>query len=289
MHTLIELLISGLANGSVYAIMAVGLALVYGISKVFNWAYGSFFTWGAYVAWFLSVAFFHLSYPMVFVLVTLIMFFLGLIIERGIICPLRWKPNWQITTMMVTLGLALLLDNVALVVFGPHIKSLPPLLKGIINLGDFAISTHEAAMFLIAIFTVIVLGLFLGKTRQGMSMRAVSQDMVGAQIVGIPINKMFGYVFAISAVLAGIAAILLSPKYYISPRGGWEVLIKAFVIIVFGGLGSMRGTFYSAFILGILEALVGWKFGYMWVMVFWFGVLLGVLIIKPRGLFGRWE
>jgi len=289
MNALVEVLTSGVANGAVYAILALGLALVYGISKVFNFAYGSLFTWGAYLAWIFLVGFFHWNYPVTFIIVVLGMFLFGLLIAKGLLRPLRQRPDWQVSTWMVTLGLALFLDNVALVTVGPLIKSLPLLFEGTINLGGFIISQHNLAILLFAISIVIALGLFLEKTRLGMSMRAVSQNTVGAQMVGIPINSVFAYTFAISAVLAGVAGVLLASKYFITPLGGWGVFIKAFIVITFGGLGSMKGALCAAFILGIVEALVAWKLGFMWVMVIWFVILLGVLIVRPRGLFGTTE
>jgi len=287
---LVEVLISGVANGAVYVILALGMVLVYGVSRIFNFAYGAFFTWGAYIAWVFLIGFMSLNYSIVFIIVILIMFFLfGLLVDRSIINPLRQRANWQVTTWMVTLGLALFLDNAALVVFGPHVKSLPILFEGTVSLGSFVVSRHDIAMLLLAISIVIILELFLAKTRLGMSMRAVAQDVVGAQMVGIPVNKVFGYIFAIAAVMAGTAGILLAPKYFITPLGGWEVFVKAFVIMAFGGLGSVKGTLYAAFILGIIEAIVAWQFGFMWIMVFWFAILLGVLTVRPRGLFGTTE
>lgn len=285
-HELIQVLISGVALGSIYAVMSIGMTLVYGVSRIFNFAYGSFFMWGAYFAWLLCVGFLRLNYAMVFMIAIPIMFLFGLIIERVVIRPLRWRADWEMLICFSTLGLAIFLDNTALVVFGPHVKSLPLLFEGSINLGGLIISTHEIAMLLVAISIVIILGLFLTKTRQGMAMRAVAQDTAGAQIVGIPINGVFSYTFAISAVLVGISGILLAPKYFMSPLGGWEILVKAFVIVAFGGLGSIKGTLYGAFILGVVEALVAWQFGVMWVMVFWFSVMLGVLTVRPMGLFG---
>lgn len=283
---LLGVLVGGVTLGSSYAVMAMGMSLVYGVSKVFNFAYGSFFIWGAYFAWLLLRASAGVSYPLAFIIVIAIMFLLGLAAERGIISPLRRRADWQATAMMITLGLALFLDNTALVVFGPLGKSLPPLLEGNINLGGMTMSAHEIGVLLFAISVMIVLGLFLTKTRTGMAMRAVAQDVVGAQIVGIPVRRVFCYAFAIAAALAGVAGILLSPKYFVFPLAGWDILVKAWVIVVLGGLGSIRGTLYSAFILGVAEAIVCWQFGGMWVMVFWFSILLGILSIRPGGLFG---
>ena len=142
MHEVAEVLISGIALGSVYAIMSVGMTLVYGITRVFNFAYGSFFTWGGYVAWLLFSSF-NLSYALVFIITALAMFMFGLLCERAIIRPLRWRADWEMTTMFSTLGLAIFLDSSALVVFGPWAKSVPLLIEGSISPGGFVIPRAE--------------------------------------------------------------------------------------------------------------------------------------------------
>lgn len=284
-HQLIEMLIGGVALGAVYALLTIGMTLVYGITRVFNFAYGSFFTWGGYVAWLLFSSL-HLSYPLVFIITALVMFLFGLASERVVIRPLRWRANWEMTTMFSTLGLAIFLDNTALVSFGPFAKSLPRLFEGSISLGGFVVPIGEIAVLLIAISIMIILWLFLNRTMQGLAMQAVAQDTAGAHIVGIPINRVFGYTFAISTALVAISSILLAPKYFITPLGGWEILVKAWVIMTFGGMGSVKGTLYAAFILGMVETLVAWQFGLMYTMIAWFVVLIGVLLVRPRGLFG---
>ncbi len=240
---------------------------------------------GGYVAWLLFTSA-HLSYPLVFIITVLVMFLFGLACERVVIRPLRWRADWEMTIVFSTLGLAIFLDNTALVSFGPFAKSLPLLFEGYISLGDFAVPTAEMAMLVIAVSIIVILGLFLNKAKEGMAMSAVAQDMVGARIVGIAINRVFGYTFAISTALVAISSILLAPKYFITPLGGWEILIKAWVIMTFGGMGSVKGTLYAAFILAMVETLVAWQFGLMWTMIAWFVVLIGVLIVRPRGLFG---
>lgn len=282
-----EVFIGGIVNGSIYAIMAVGLSLVYGVSRVFNFAYGSFFVFGAYFAWVL-LKLPGFNYALAFIGALVIMFALGLLSEVTSVRPLRWKPKWDITTMMSTLGLAILLNNIALVVFGPSKKVLPFIVEGNFHVGGFVITWYEVAVVIIALVVIFLLELFLKKTRIGMSMQAVSQDMMGAKIVGIPINKVFAYAFALSASLVAISAILLAPKVFFSPEGGWDTLCKAFVIVAFGGLGSVRGTLYAAFILAIVESAVAMYVGIGWVLVVWFAVLLVVLAIRPRGIAGIW-
>jgi branched-chain amino acid transport system permease protein len=283
---LVDVLISGVTNGSVYAVMAIGMALVYGVTKVFNFAYGSFFSMGGYLAW----VFFGLKfgYPLVILFVIPALFVAGFLTERYIIRPLRARDDWEMTACMITLGLALFLDNIYLVSFGPFVKSLPSLFEGSVGVGGFVVSTQDIAILVIAVLIMTVFIIFVDRTRLGMAMEAVAQDTTGAQIVGIPKDLVFGLVFAISAVLVGIGGILLAPKYFVSPLGGWTVMVKAWVITALGGMGSIRGSLYGAFILGIVEAGVGWQFGFTWTLVAWFAVLLSTLIVRPQGLFGTW-
>jgi branched-chain amino acid transport system permease protein len=285
-NELIEVLISGITNGSVYAVMAIGMALVYGVTKVFNFAYGSFYSMGGYMAWVVFGA--KLGYPLVFIAVIPALFIAGWLTERLAVRPLRKNPDWEMMAVMVTLGLALFLDNFYQAIFGPFVKSLPLLVQGQIEVGGFILAEQDITIFIIAISIMVLFMLFLGKNRLGMAVRAVAQNMTGAQIVGVAKDRIFALTFALSAVLVGTAGILLAPKYFVSPFGGWTILVKAWVITAFGGMGSLKGSLLGAFILGIVEALVGWQFGFTWTMFAWFTVLLITLIVRPQGLFGTW-
>jgi branched-chain amino acid transport system permease protein len=283
---LTDVLISGITNGSVYAIMAVGMALVYGVTRVFNFAYGSFYSMGGYLAWmFLKV---KVGYLFAIILVIPLLFLAGFATEKFAVRPLRERKDWEMMALMATLGLALFLDNLYLVAFGPFVKSLPLILEGQANLGGFVFAFQDILILLIAVSIMIGFMLFLGRTRLGMSVRAVAQNVSGAQIVGVAKDRVFGFTFAISAVLVGSGGILLAPKYFVSPLGGWEILVKAWVITAFGGMGSIKGSLYAAFILGIVEALVGWQFGFTWTLFAWVAILLITLIVRPQGLLGTW-
>lgn len=287
---LISGLLDGLTIGSVYALIALGLSLVFGVTRTFNFAHGSFFTWGAYAAWSLP----HLlgrqfGYPVIFLIVIPELFLLGWIFERIIVRPIRRSSNWIIMVMLTTLASALILDTTALVVFGPLTKRLPPLVEGAVQFGGFAISKNDLTIFIIAVGIITLLTVYLNYTRQGTAMRAVAQDITGANMVGVYVDKVFGYSLGISAVLAGIAGILLAPKYFISPMGGWTPYIKSFIIVFLGGLGSFKGTVTAAFMLGIIEAMVVLYISTVWVMPVWFIVLIGILVFRPKGLFGLWE
>ena len=288
-YKIISGLIDGITIGSVYALIALGLSLVFGVTRTFNFAHGSFFTWGAYFAWWMPVLFNRrLPYAVIFILVIPLLFVFGWVFEKLVVRPLRKSPNWIIIVMLTTLASALILDTTALVVFGPLTKSLPPLFEGAFHLGQHAIAVNDVAIFIIAVMIIGLLTLFLNKTRQGTAMRAVAQDLTGANMVGVYVDKTFGYSLGISAVVAGIAGILLAPKYFISPMGGWTPYIKSFIIVFLGGLGSFKGTVCAAFILGIIEAMVVLYISTVWVMPVWFVFLLAILIFRPKGLFGLW-
>lgn len=283
---IIDVFISGITIGSIYALMAVGMALVYGVTKVFNFAYGSFYGMGGYIAYTLFTR--DCNYAVVFVVTIPALFLSGMIIERLLIRKIRERASWEIDAMMVTLGLAMFLDQLYFLIFGPTVKSLPTLFKGSVNIFNYNYSYQDISMFIIAIGTIWVLLQFLNKTRSGRAVRAVALDIEGARIVGIPVNQIFGLSFAISSVMVGVSGILLAPKYFVSPLGGWDILVKAWVITAFGGMGSLRGSLYAAYILGIVEAFVGWQFGFTWTLLVWFIILLGTLIIRPQGLLGKW-
>lgn len=284
----LEVLISGIAQGAVYSLFAMGLSLVYGTARVLNFAQGSLYMLGAYIAWCLTTGYLDLGYGVTLPILIALLFGIGMLFERLIIRPLRWLPNWKTATMMITLGLAFMLDNLYLILFGPQDKLLPPFLEGTVRAGELVFSSHMMFIFAVAVAIVVALELFLHRTLFGSAMRAVAQDLQGANMVGINVNLVFGVTFGLSVVLAGIAGVLLAPIYLISPLGGWPPFLKAFVIVVFGGLGSTRGALFAALILGVIEAFVIYGIGASWIMPVWLVTLLIVLMFRPQGLLGVW-
>ncbi|MBT4287204.1 MAG: branched-chain amino acid ABC transporter permease [Deltaproteobacteria bacterium] len=276
-----------LASGS-YILMAMGLSLIYGVSGVFNYAHGSLLTIGAYIAWLLFALFSqYINYMMVFILVIPVMFYIGVGIETIIIRPLRRRPNWGFSAIIATLGLALIIDALIFIFFGPLLKTLPRPITGSIIVFGFPLNNYKMVILLVTLILSISLGLFFRRTLIGLSMRAVAQDGTGARIVGIPLNKIFGYTFGVSSVLAGISGIFLGSSYNLSPEGGWLFFIKAFIIVAVGGIGSLKGAFYAAVMLAVLESIVSFQFGNKWVMPCWFLSLMIILIFKPKGLCGE--
>ena len=285
-YDLIDVFISGLTNGSVFALMAVGMTLVYGVSKAFNFAYGSFFVLGGYIAWCLfglGVS----NYFWVFIIAIPLLFIFGYFAERTIVAPLRKRDDWEVTVMMITLGLAMLMDNSYIVSFGPRMKSIPSLLEGSFEFGEIVITYQDSMIFCLSITIMLIFLWLLSSTRIGMSVRAVSQNPIGAQIVGIPKEFIFASTFAISTVLVGLSGILLSQKYFVNPNGGWTIMVKAWVITAFGGMGSIKGALYAAFILGMLDAFVGYFFGMDWILMSMITVLILTLAVRPQGISGE--
>jgi len=289
MLQIVEVLFGGLTQGAVYCIIAVGLSLVYGASRILNFAHGSLYTVGGYLAWVLTTG--YLGWPLwLAILVAIpVLFAIGFGLERVVIRPMRSSPNWKINTIMVTLGLAFVLDNSFQVLFGATAKSIPAFVEGTVEFGGITFSLYRLWMLAIAVGLVVALDVFLTSTRYGQAVRAVSQDMQGAGQVGIDVNQVFGFTFGLSVVLTGLAGILLAPIFLISPLGGWGPFLKAFVIVVLGGLGSTRGACIAAFVLALLEALVVFYIGASWTMPVWLVMLLLVLMIRPKGLMGVWD
>ena len=291
LYEITDVIIAGLSTGSVYALMAVGMTLVYGVTKAFNFAYGDFFNMGGYFAWILifGLGFQFGGYLGVLVVVMPLMFAVGYGLEKLLVAPLRKRADWENKVMMLTLGLALFLTSLYTVVFGARMKSLPPILDGILEVGQLVFSYQDIMIFVMSLGGIMLFGWLLNTTRLGMAVRAVAQNPVGAKIVGIPKERIFAATFAISTVMVGFGGILLSQKWFINPNSGGTIMVKAWVVTAFGGMGSIRGGLYAAFIIGMLEAFVGWMFGMSYGIIALFVLLLATLAFRPQGLMGKGE
>jgi branched-chain amino acid transport system permease protein len=271
--------------------MAVGMTLVYGVTKAFNFAYGDFFNMGGYFAWILIVGLgleFG-GYPVVLLIVMPLLFAVGYGLEKLLVAPLRKRKDWENKVMMMTLGLALFLTSLYMVVFGVRMKSLPPILEGTLEVGQLVFSYQDIMIFVMSISGILIFAWMLNNTRIGMAVRAVAQNPVGATIVGIPKERIFATTFAISTVMVGFGGILLSQKWFINPNSGGIIMVKAWVVTALGGMGSIRGGLYAAFIIGMLEAFVGWMFGMSYGIIALFVLLLATLVLRPQGLRGKGE
>lgn len=278
-------LISGLGLGSVYAIMALGYSMVYGIAKMLNFAHGDIIMVGAYIA-FYAMKSAHLP---VFVAVLLSVAgctVLGVLIERIAYKPLRQASSLSI--LITAIGVSYFLENGAQLLFTANTKFFPDILKGSLNLGGLKISYLTIVTILTCIVVMVVLTWFINNTSTGRAMRACSEDKGAATLMGINVNRIISITFAIGSGLAGIAAVLLAGTYpSIYPTMGSMPGIKAFTAAVLGGIGSIPGSFVGGMLLGVIENLSKAYISTQLSDAIVFGVLIVILLIKPTGLLGK--
>ena len=289
MHTAtyyIDLLLSGITVGSLYALIAIGYTMVYGILRLINFAHGDIFMMAGFFMVYISA-----SMPMaVAIPVVLIMTVaLGLLIERAAYKPLRSAPRMSV--MISAIGVSYLLQNLATYITGGLARPYPeiPFLKGTFMLGALKIKIITVVTPLLTILLVIALVLFINHTKTGMAMRAVSRDFDTARLMGIKVNNLISVTFIIGSFLAGVGSILYFSNYgQVSPTIGAMPGLKAFVAAVFGGIGSIPGAVLGAYIIGICESLIKANDAIaIFSNAFTFALLILVLLFKPNGMFGE--
>ena len=289
MHTAtyyIDLLLSGITVGSLYALIAIGYTMVYGILRLINFAHGDIFMMAGFFMVYISA-----SMPMaVAIPVVLIMTVaLGLLIERAAYKPLRSAPRMSV--MISAIGVSYLLQNLATYITGGLARPYPeiPFLKGTFMLGALKIKVITVVTPLLTVLLVIALVLFINHTKTGMAMRAVSRDFDTARLMGIKVNNIISVTFIIGSFLAGVGSILYFSNYgQVSPTIGAMPGLKAFVAAVFGGIGSIPGAVLGAYIIGVCESLIKANDSIaIFSNAFTFALLIVVLLFKPNGMFGE--
>ena len=282
---IISQLVNGLQSGSIYALVALGYSMVYGIILLLNFAHGDIIMIGAYVV-FYAMTSFSLP-PLVAVLLAVIACtLLGALIEKIAYTPLRSAP--RLSLLITAIGVSFLLENGAQLVFGAGAKNVPSFIDGGVQIGGVYLSYVSVVTILVSVASMVVLTFLVQKTKLGKAMRAVSEDMGAAQLMGISLNRTISFTFAVGSALAGIGSVLYICAYgQASPTMGSMLGLKAFVAAVLGGIGSIPGAMIGGFVIGLLEALVTavglstWKDGVV------FAVLIVVLLVKPTGILGR--
>ena len=286
MEVLASTFLSGLVLASLYALMASGLSLIWTTLGVFNFAHGALMMIGAFVAWTISEA---LGLGLLAGSIGGVAFtaLCGVIIEILLVRPFYSNRNMVLITVMTTLAAMIVLEKGAQMIWGARLKQLPRLLEGDIKLFGAVISAHEAMLIVLAPTLLVALWLFASKTSVGRSLRAVGQNKDAAALLGINVPVTFGLAFGIGAGLAGLSGILLGGIRYITPSMGAEPLVKAMIVVIFGGLGSLGATVGAALVLGMAEAFLILYVGLYWTPFIIFLGLIAVLILRPNGLFSR--
>ncbi len=281
-------LISGLSLGSVYAIIALGYTMVYGIAKMLNFAHGDIIMIGAYVAFF-ALSYFHLPFPVVVLVSIAVCTVLGVVIERLAYKPLRQASS--LSVLITAIGVSYFLQNTAQLLWSSATKVFPSVLGNEslkLFSGKLSISYLTIITILTCVVVMVCLTLFINKTKIGKAMRACSEDKGAAELMGINVDTTISITFAIGSGLAAIAAILLCLTYpSVYPTLGSMPGIKAFTAAVFGGIGSIPGALVGGLMLGIIETLSKAYISTQLSDAIVFGVLIVILLIKPAGLLGH--
>ena len=281
-------LISGISLGSIYAIIALGYTMVYGIAKMLNFAHGDIIMVGGYVS-FCAMSYLGLPALPAALLAMLACTVLGIVIERLAYKPLRSAPS--LAVLITAIGVSYFLQNSALLIWKAAPKSYPAVVSGSAEFFGGELKVPYISLLTIVICLVIMLGLstFVSKSKMGKAMRACSEDKGAAQLMGINVNRTISMTFAIGSALAAIAGVLLcSFNSQLMPTTGSMPGIKAFTAAVFGGIGSIPGAFLGGLLLGIIEAMAKAYISMQLANSIVFAVLIVVLLVKPSGLLGKY-
>jgi branched-chain amino acid transport system permease protein len=280
----IDIVLNSLVLGGVFLIIAIGLNIIYGLSRIMNLAHGSLYALGAYFGF--SLVSLKINYLLALLIAPLIVGLVGLIIERVVIAPVRSRPI--VYTLILTYGLMFFLDGIIKYFWGKETRfvELPAFLKQTISVAGFHYPAFRLATLLIIAAVMMGLMLLLGKTKIGMTMRAASQIPEMVSVLGINMTVVHISAFVLGCILAGIAGVLAAPLFTVYPIMGHQVLISSFVVIVIGGLGSLRGAVFAALLIGAVQTLAEF-FITDFAMVVVYMLMALILVFMPRGLFGE--
>lgn len=284
MNIFIEQMVNGFVNGCIYALIAIGLTMVYGILHVINLAHGEIFMIGAFVAFFFYAI--TGSYVAAVAGAVIVTALVGLLIERLVFRPLIRQP--RINSLIASVGLSLALSNAALILSGgaPHFY-VTPLTNRIVHIGYVSITAQRVLIVVVTLALIAALTIFYQWSRLGKALRAAAQDLEACSLVGIETRWLIIITFMLGAALAGIAGGLLSPVYTVTYDMGLLAVMKAFAVVIVGGFGNIPGTILAGFLLGIAESLGGGFISATYQDSIVFLILAAALMIRPTGLIGE--
>ncbi len=286
-----EILVLGTVMGGVLALVASGFSLVFGVSRILNFAHGTYFALGAYFSLVFYLLFEKLLAFLPKELILLISAFLailltgftGVLIYLATVKPVR---NYEVMVILVTLAVALLIKELLLTFFSDVSISIPPFVTGCIVIFGIPVTYSRIIALVIAALSIATLDVFINKTKLGRETVATAQDVEAAMLVGIDVERVFITVMFISSALAGVAGILYAQIYAVNPMTSLRVLIYAFAIVILGGLGSVRGSILAAFIIGYMQVAVSTLFTSEWAEIVAMLTIIAILVIRPQGIMG---
>jgi len=281
----IQTLVNGILLAALYVLMALGLTYIFSIMRIINFAHGEILMLGAYATYFLREHY-GVNFFLSMVIAMGVIGLFGLFLEKSIFRP---RKGEDLNLLVLSLGLAITLQSLAMIAFTAEDRGLSSIFSGVISMNGIFFSKGRLLAFVVAVLCIVLSQLFLRRTKVGIAMQAVSQDEEGAGLQGINVNRFRALAFGVGCTLAAAAGALLAPIFVVSPFMGGGPVIKAFIVIIVGGLGSMMGCMIGGTILGIIESFGATYFGATVQEISGFLLLLLVLIFKPTGIFGEKE
>ena len=282
---LVQTVVNGLMVGMIYVLMAIGFTMVFGIMRVVNFAHGEFYMIGAFL---FAILYGSNDVPLAlsFLLAVGATALLGLLMEWGVFR--RFRGN-ELNGMIASVGVALILQNTALLLWGSSPRTVAPVVSGVLSVGGIVFPWSRLVVIVGAILAVIALYLLIGHTRIGRAMRAVAQDPEVAQVQGIRVDVIFPVAFVLGVGLAAFAGVLMAPVLSVSPFIGLAPTLKAFVVVVIGGLGSVPGAVAGGLLIGLIESFAGTFVSASLSEILQFLVVIAVVLLRPQGLLGQKE
>lgn len=286
MQLFMQQMVNGVALGSIYALIALGYTMVYGTIRLINFAHGDIYMMGAFIGFYLiTVLEMNLVLAMIITMVTTAI--LGVIIERIAYKPLRNAS--RVAGLITAIGVSYFLQNIMIYFLGPEVRAFPsPLETQIFRVFGLVINSKQILVVAVTIIMMILLHLIVNKSKMGKAMRAVAVDSEAAQLMGIDVDRVISFTFALGSALAGMAGILVGIYYNsIQPTMGVAMGLKAFIAAVIGGVGSIPGAMVGGYLIGVLETIVTVMGGSMYKDAVVYGLLIVILLVLPSGLFGK--
>ncbi|TAM59766.1 branched-chain amino acid ABC transporter permease [bacterium] len=280
----VQLLAAGVLLGGVYALISIGLTLIFGVMRIVNFAHGEFLMVGMYLSYYLVTAA-HMNPYLALIVVAPGLYLFGLLVEMTVIKPTVGQSD--VVQVFATVGLSIVLQAAALMAFSANVMGLNlPITNALLHLGWLTIGVPQVLAFVAAMLVAAALFAFLGRTDVGRAIRATAQDRSAAALMGIDVPAIYRLTFALGTAMTGLAGALLMPIYSVSPDVGTQFVLVAFVVVVLGGMGSVSGALVGGLLIGIVETFSGFVIDPQWKAAIYFIIFLIVLVVRPAGLFG---
>jgi len=284
-YVLAPQMLIGLVLGVAVILVALGLTIIFGLLDVINMSHGEFYALGAFIA--LALASIGLPYWLLLALVPLLMLPIGYVVERGLIQRVFHSRDRHVTTLLLTFGLGLVLEDAYRLVFGPNpYKPETPISGGVELFGIF-IPSYRLFLIVIGAAIIAAVAFVVYRTRLGAMVRAAAYDRHMAASLGVPVQHVYAGAFAFGVALAGLAGVLLAPIYTVFPTMGRDFILMAFTVVIVGGMGSIAGVVVAGLLLSQVQAIVSLYISPVWSEPIVFGIMVAMLMVRPQGLFNR--